>query len=524
MTEKFVNRGDKIPTERKTWNRILSKSRETKSKLVGKVQPMPELPAAGVMSCVVDATGSPFDGQTVPVGTILGTSQDTPTADRGNFQPTLSGQHNSTDRPVITLDPFRSDAATSAVVRVAVTGVALLRVVIGDVEHQFATAADDHATTGNAMSASEGEFKLLWRHKPAQDGVELWYVGICCASGEPSEETDPEDPEDPANNDSCCRFGQLFICELPEGISREILCSAVNPPIDGEKSWKVRFKKGDDIHDEILTLPCTEEFCDTLNLDSIEIDGTTIGRVNYGNFLGCCPCNNEGFVATNDILDTAVWSTGDGMSKDRSTAYPIIASGSNSWVFSGEDSLGGVLIPGGVEGKFRRWNSTQQTILELTIDDIINNNPDTNSPTFRILFADIDFEVHLEPRSNDGRAPRNESHEYVIIDDQSQFGPTIVNTGVVFQPGDRIKMTNATQQWYGYVEVNGNLIYNTPRRTPFAAVPEDATPINCEAVWVGLSASNSTRGGFGSSFPELVEYSEVHISNVRAYIEPRPTI
>ena len=107
-------------------------------------------------------------------------------------------------------------------------------------------------------------------------------------------DTNPTNPEDPANNNDCCEFGQLFICPLPEGIDYEILCSAIDPPIDGEKMYKVCFfavdADGDRIesggseileHKELLTLPCTEEVCKNVDLSSVELDGVSIGTVTY---------------------------------------------------------------------------------------------------------------------------------------------------------------------------------------------------------------------------------------------------
>ena len=109
-------------------------------------------------------------------------------------------------------------------------------------------------------------------------------------------------PEDPSNNDDCCEFGQLFICPLPDGIDYEVLCSAIDPPIDGEKMHKVRFfavdangneteSEDDNVileHKELLTLPCTEEVCKNVDLSSVELDGVSIGIVSYGNHNGCC--------------------------------------------------------------------------------------------------------------------------------------------------------------------------------------------------------------------------------------------
>ena len=125
----------------------------------------------------------------------------------------------------------------------------------------------------------------------------------------------PTDPEDPANNNDCCEFGQLFICPLRRGIRHEILCSALDPPIDGEKIWKVRFFAVDDDgneiaptppeegseeegsensepeileHTELLTLPCTEEVCKAVDLSGVTLGGVDIGMVNYGNQQECC--------------------------------------------------------------------------------------------------------------------------------------------------------------------------------------------------------------------------------------------
>lgn len=113
----------------------------------------------------------------------------------------------------------------------------------------------------------------------------------------------PMGPEDPANNDDCCEFGQLFICPLPAGIEHEVLCSAIDPPIDGEKMYKVRFfavdENGDEIlpadgsseileHREILTLPCTSEVCKNVDLSNVTLNGVSIGRVTYGNRDDCC--------------------------------------------------------------------------------------------------------------------------------------------------------------------------------------------------------------------------------------------
>ena len=114
--------------------------------------------------------------------------------------------------------------------------------------------------------------------------------------------TNPTDSEDPANNNDCCEFGQLFICPLPEGIDYRVLCSAIDPPIDGEKMHKVRFfavdANGNEIeseddnvileHKELLTLPCTEEVCKNVDLSSVELGGVSIGIVTYGNHNGCC--------------------------------------------------------------------------------------------------------------------------------------------------------------------------------------------------------------------------------------------
>ena len=116
----------------------------------------------------------------------------------------------------------------------------------------------------------------------------------------------PADPEDPANNNDCCEFGRLFICRLPVGIEYEILCSAIDPPIDGTKMYKVRFfavdTNGNEIvpedesgssseifeHKELLTLPCTSEVCKAVDLSSVTLNGVELGEVTYGNQEGCC--------------------------------------------------------------------------------------------------------------------------------------------------------------------------------------------------------------------------------------------
>lgn len=123
-------------------------------------------------------------------------------------------------------------------------------------------------------------------------------------SSRQSQPQTPTDPADPANNSDCCEFGQLFICPLPEGIEYEILCSAIDPPIDGEKMYKVRFFAVDEVgnrivpedeigsevleHKEILTLPCTSEVCRTVDLSGTTLNGVDIGEVTYGNQEGCC--------------------------------------------------------------------------------------------------------------------------------------------------------------------------------------------------------------------------------------------
>jgi len=100
--------------------------------------------------------------------------------------------------------------------------------------------------------------------------------------------TNPIDPADPANNNDCCEFGQLFICPLPVGIEHEVLCSAIDPPIDGEKMHKVRFFSGGDEHIELLTLPCTSQVCRNVDLSGVTINGVNLGEVTYGNQEGCC--------------------------------------------------------------------------------------------------------------------------------------------------------------------------------------------------------------------------------------------
>ena len=169
-----------------------------------------------------------------------------------------------------------------------------------DASNHFVLLTDETSGSvgpGNDWPAVPGSvFRILGQIEPGQALVQL---------EKSNSETNPTDPEDPASNNDCCEFGQLFICPLPEGIDYEVLCSAIDPPIDGEKMYKVRFfavdTSGVEIlpddesssseileHRELLTLPCTEEVCKEVDLSGVTINGVVLGEVTYGNQEGCC--------------------------------------------------------------------------------------------------------------------------------------------------------------------------------------------------------------------------------------------
>ena len=321
------------------------------------------------------------------------------------------------------------------------------------------------------------------------------------------------DPEDPSNNDDCCRYGQLFICPLPEGIQRAILCSAVDPPIDGEKMWKVRFFNtsvdtgGDTVteeHTEILTLPCTEETCKRLDLSSVSLGGVDVGVVTYGNYDGCCVESGASNHLTlpKNAEDTNVWVTTDGIdvaapSEPDILPRPIIVNG-NDVKFQGDLTLGSIEIRNNV--MFR--SETQIATFSFNIDRVIVVNPMNphGYPPPSIEFSGFPGSAILGLLHGS---------EYLIGGSNLSTG---LPTGVFYNPGDFVEM-----RLEGTTEVtllvNGNVV----------GTASTSLVLPCTAVGCRIAVTNITQV---IDEPDLLLSQSllgcVEISNVSASITNAP--
>ena len=242
---------------------------------------------------------------------------------------------------------------------------------------------------------------------------------------------DPMDPADPVNNDDCCEYGQLFICPLTDGIIYDVLCSAIDPPIDGEKMYKIRFftDSGEDEHKVVLSLPCTEQVCRHLDLSDVRVDGIEIGMVTYGNHSGCCvvSCRVNGPTFLNDVRGEG-WLVLNGDD-------PNIADG-DSVTLVGTSQLR-------EEGTNDQWGlgPNQEARFNLTLSDITIEDPITQNYPVVGINANTNLSsstgLVITPLDGDGvRRPENVAFPYSVRAIDGSFH----DLGFEWSPGDRITM------------------------------------------------------------------------------------
>ena len=349
-----------------------------------------------------------------------------------------------------------------------------------DTEWQQGKPADDNGTAEYFLDGCVAAHRTAnngWQTSPTRTPQRIWFLEN--VAGGPPEDVDGawvrcyfdpqsgrwvalgnlngasqnQNPEDPANNNDCCEFGQLFICPLPEGIDYEVLCSAIDPPIDGEKMHKIcffavdangdRIESGGEIleHKELLTLPCTEEVCKNVDLSSVELDGVSIGTVTYGNHSGCCviPCDSNGLIFASGVTEEGFGITGitnnivegDGLTMVGAANFTEVGT-SNRW-FVG---------PG------------QDIRFSLTLSDITIEDPTTqNFPNLGIsgsLNSSESIQLRVEPvNANDARQPENVKFPYVRRLDDGSFQ----DLGLEWTPGDHISIRMNSESLS--IEING---------------------------------------------------------------------
>jgi len=322
--------------------------------------------------------------------------------------------------------------------------VAFARVNFTDTGHTHATIANGQT---DLVSGTEGDLILA---ATGDNGNQLGaitglanaivYIVGNAVEGQPQ---NPMEPEDPANNNDCCEYGQLFVCPLPAGIDYEVLCSAIDPPIDGEKMYKVRFfavdTSGVEIlpvggsssetleHRELLTLPCTSEVCRTVDLSSVTINGVVLGEVTYGNQEGCC--DRKLFVS---------WEIPD--SQDPVSGTPTVIQQGSSLTFTHAITAEDLGVP-----------------VEVSIDaeliDIPERIPDDSSPinfTLRsTLIADLPFVINQQVISGDVDPGSLMGQGTVLIDANASSVSDYsgrASVGFRFRPGSFV-MLAFTVRW-----------------------------------------------------------------------------
>jgi len=301
-------------------------------------------------------------------------------------------------------------------------------------------------------------------------------------------------PTDPTNNNdiNCCEFGQLFICPLPNRIAYEVLCSAIDPPIDGMKMHKVRFfsldRDGIEIrpdntifeHKVILMLPCTEEVCRHIDLSSVTLNGNNLGVVTYGNQDGCCgvSCNPTGLIFENDV---------------RGPGWLVLGNSDNIANGDSVTMTGTSIIE--AERTNDRWfiGPSQEARFNLTLSDITIEDPTTQNYPGVGISASINLTDSIALRVvpldvNDERRPENVRFPYSIrsVDDSFQ------NLGIEWSPGDRITMliksspldeSTSAREITFVIEINGSIVASeTFQLGGFNA--------NCSRIGFGISGSN----------------------------------
>jgi len=315
-----------------------------------------------------------------------------------------------------------------------------------DASNHFVLLTDE--TSGSVGPGSDwpavpgSVFRILGQIEPGQALVQL---------EKSNSETNPTDPADPANNNDCCEYGQLFICPLTDGIIYDVLCSAIDPPIDGEKLYKIRFftDSGEDEHKVVLSLPCTEQVCRHLDLSDVMVDGIEIGMVTYGNHSGCCvvSCRVNGPTFLNDVRGEG-WLVLNGDD-------PNIADG-DSVTLVGTSQLR-------EEGTNDQWGlgPNQEARFNLTLSDITIEDPITqNYPVVGInantnLTSSIGLIV-TPLDANDERRPENVRFPYSIRSVDGSFQ----ELGIEWNPGDRVSMliSSSVNGSSFSVEINGSVV------------------------------------------------------------------